>query len=298
MPKINKNLIIGIALVVWCLSCTYTYVCEVNENYCSVFRSFPELPESVANVQVSDGSKHIATIANNFKFLPSQATVLNYDDTDLDIFLKQIVSYLQVHSHKKLYISGGAAINEEQGTQVFAHLGQARAEGIRQYLLSSNVVPEQIVAVANDSLPPVAYRGKMIGGIAFDFKVMPEYKQTNEISANILLYHPLVLYFEQASARIKFSSEERLYFEAIKSYLLEHSTARVEVQGFSDITGKEGIQKYIADQRSKTVSNYLQSIGIDSSKIVSKAVEKQFLTQEEHKQHINRRVLVNVAHYK
>ncbi len=76
------------------------------------------------------------------------------------------------------------------------------------------------------------------------------------------------IYFETAKAELKPSSFKSL--NALASFLNEYPNVTVEIGGHTDNVGAANINMAISEKRAKAVADYVVSMGIPSSRVVSK----------------------------
>ncbi len=76
------------------------------------------------------------------------------------------------------------------------------------------------------------------------------------------------IYFETAKAELKPSSFKSL--NALASFLNEYPNVTVEIGGHTDNVGAANINLAISEKRAKSVADYVVSMGIPSSRVVSK----------------------------
>lgn len=86
-----------------------------------------------------------------------------------------------------------------------------------------------------------------------------------EVGQSVDIEH---IYFETAKAELKPSSFKSL--NALVTFLNEYPNVTVEISGHTDNTGAAAINMTISEKRAKSVADYVVSMGIPSSRVVSK----------------------------
>ncbi len=88
------------------------------------------------------------------------------------------------------------------------------------------------------------------------------YLDKEEISGNMLIKN---VYFE--TAKYNLDDEDIRTLNEVRSYLLSHPTAKIKVEGHTDIVGLHGMNLRLSNNRAKSVCKWFKANGIDEERI-------------------------------
>lgn len=212
--------------------------------------------------------------------------------------LEQIANYLQRNSDRVLTLTGLYS-SKEENSSVFNDLGLARANTVKNILLSLDVSPKQLKVMGAQDKELDMFDSAIIGGVNFEFSGMSaeEDKETlKELERNLKSQNTRI-YFETGSDEIKLTSELRSYFTDLTYYFSLNDDAKIQVVGHTDNEGSSRDNLKLGKRRAEFVRDYLASNGIATNRIeVSSRGDKDPIESNSTKEGraANRRVEVKV----
>lgn len=229
--------------------------------------------------KVSDGSQTADAISSvielgsedNFNFLANQEMPVTPMSEGLQNNSKQLVDYLASNKYRRLTVTGLYRADEEN-TSIFPNLGLARANQIKEYLVSQGANAQQI-DIAGQLDEDVADKDdKYLGRANFSVvntddteqqKHDAEMKQLAEkIHAN-----PVTVYFATGNSNVSLTTEQReIIFDMIR-YLDFDADAKVSVTGHTDNVGKAAANTRLGQKRATVVAGYLVSKGLKKERM-------------------------------
>ncbi len=272
-----KNLSYLIGILITIAIGTYLYFTLCSSCHLAMAEKVP-VQEDVAPIAapepssfpfaISDGN-YTFNVNDNFNFNLSSNTVLMPLSADVKNGVDSLKGYLTANSDKVIDITGLYGSDEENPT-AFPNLGLARANTVKNYLVSQGVSSAQtntfgklmddLVPSENKLLGPVTYAISQSSETAEeDLKALYE-----EIKAN-----PLVLYFSSGEAAINLTTEQRQKVANITKYLDKVENATCNVIGHTDNTGGRINNITLGQERADFAMAYLIRNGIPASKIRS-----------------------------
>lgn len=215
---------------------------------------------------VSDGD-YSYEVNDNFNFNLSNPSFLMPISSKLKDGVTSLKDYLNSNTGKVLNLTGFYATDEENYT-AFPNLGLARANSVKNHLVSSGIPSAQINTMGKLMEDMVPDENVFLGPVAYTIS-----KEDENVEEQLkALYekikdNPLVLYFETGEAAISLTSEQRQKIADISSYLDKVDGAACNVVGHTDNTGVMATNIRLGQERADFVKGYLISNGIAKSKI-------------------------------
>lgn len=204
---------------------------------------------------------------DNFNFNESNFAILTPISTDVEKGVDTLSSYFKANNTKVVSVIGLYKSSEEN-TSAFTNLGIARANAVKNYLVSKGISSKQINlgSKLNDNLIPEnnIYYGPIAYEIATD--KVDHTEELNALKAEILA-NPLILYFQTNSNNINLSDEQRLKMQKISSYVDKVDNAKVSVVGHTDSQGNVNNNIKLGLSRANTIKDYLLRNGINENDI-------------------------------
>lgn len=205
------------------------------------------------------------SVDENFNFKKSNYRILDSLSSSINDGIINISSYLGTDATKRFNITGLYA-SDEVNNSAFPNLGLARANSVKNYMVSQGMssklinifgkLDDSLVADPNDVL---------FGPISYDI-----FTRTDDSAASdealkqaceAIKENPLMLYFKTGEAHINLTSEQREKFVAI-SRCIDKLGATVNVVGHTDNTGDAEANMLLGQQRANFVKDYLVQNGI------------------------------------
>ncbi|MEJ6792472.1 MAG: OmpA family protein, partial [Lacinutrix sp.] len=164
--------------------------------------------------------------------------------------------------------------SNENNTSAFPNLGLARANAVKNYFVSHGISSKMINTTGkldNTLIPDASstYYGPL--NYSINTRDVNDTSETDELKVlhDEIIFNPLILYFDTASATINLNDLQRLKVANMVRYLDKTEGASIKPIGHSDNTGKRETNIRLGLDRAEFAKNYLVSNGISSSKINS-----------------------------
>lgn len=208
-------------------------------------------------------------VNDNFNFNISSPSFLLPLSEGLDKGVDTLRYYLSQNEGRVINLTGYYTSEEENGT-AYPNLGIARANSVKNHLVSSGIVSKQINTLGELMDDMVPDGNIYLGPVAFSISERAEDADDtlkalyDEIKAN-----PLVLYFETGEASIALTAEQRQKVANISRYLDKVDDASCEVIGHTDNTGSRATNIALGQGRADFAKAYLMRNGILESNVNS-----------------------------
>lgn len=260
----------------WKLCCSFCCdTVQYNENIVQ-----PANTKKEVDIKIATGNEFVVSDAvgdfnysssNNFDFNSSEATYLEPLSDGVRVGIDTLKTYFSENPTKYLNITGWYT-SEEENKSAFPNLGIARANSIKNYLVSSGFPSNKINtlgAVHDDMvLDKTTYRGPVSFGIKTVDDTLQE-KETEEMNAlrDRIRNNPLVLHFNSGATSITLSETQRKKFADISTYLDKVTGATIKITGHTDNTGSGETNFILGKKRTEFAKAYFTKNGIDATKI-------------------------------
>lgn len=267
----NNNAPWWIALVLWMGASTYWHVCKIKELCVEPAPAAvaPPAPVEIDPLHIQDSDSLSLTAAGNFGFGKSGAEAnMSAVRPELD----SLAGYLLAHPGKRLNILGYYS-SAETNTTTYPDLGIARAEGIKQYLVSKGLGAERI-STSSEQLDTLAMSADSVrGGINFIFK--EPIPTTEQGLANAQKYEgvfkPMDLYFPTGSANYIKTDANQQFVEEAQKFLAENPDKKLLLTGHTDNEGDDAMNMNLSKERAEVVKKQLTSLGISAAQLTTDA---------------------------
>ena len=206
----------------------------------------------------------------NFKFLNENATLIQPVSDSLNIGIENLKNYFSDNPNKSLKITGYANENEKNET-LFPNLGYARANDLKNFLISKGFEPKKF------QLEGLVTKNWMTNGDTIigpsDFKIITNDSNdvSNAVDWNALKQsinaNPLTLYFKTNQTNVVLTNDERQKIADISKYLDNVPYSSILVEGHTDNVGARDLNTSLGLKRANFVKDYLGKNGIDINKI-------------------------------
>jgi len=227
----------------------------------------PATPEATSYpFSFSDGD-YAYSDNDNYNFNISSSSILMPLATNMETGIASLKSFLAENTGKVINITGYYKGNEDNAT-AFPNLGLARANSVKNHLVSKGISSTQINTIGKLMGDMVAKDGIYLGPVAYHLEGESENAEDElkalyeKINAN-----PLVLYFNTAEASIDLNAEQRQKIADISRYLDKVAGATTNVIGHTDNTGKAATNIKLGMDRANFAKEYLMRNGISETKI-------------------------------
>ncbi len=206
---------------------------------------------------------------DNFNFKSSNFTLLLPVTDSLGLGIALMKEAVENGGGKlKLF---GLYQENESNTSIFPNLGLARANAVKNYLVSQGIaeknieiseVVEERLNIRNDTV---------IGGMRFEWLTTKALGNTTKDWAEIKKNskaNPLTLYFETGQSTISLTQQQKQQFAEIVNYINHVEGAKISITGHSDNDpGVRHTNQYYSEQRAQFAKAYFVSNGIPENKI-------------------------------
>lgn len=207
----------------------------------------------------------------NFRFAKNNYDHLLPVHDSINAGLDVLKSHFDKVKNQRLKITGYYT-EDEKNTSAFPNLGLARANNVKNFLVSKGISAERIDISGEARELWRLDADTLIGPIdfhidEFDMKASPsvDYKALKEkINAS-----PLILYFETNQAEINLTAEERQKVADLVNYLDKVPSAKISCVGHTDNSGDRNTNIRLGQERADFAKAYLVKNGIAVDKIVS-----------------------------
>lgn len=276
----KTSYLLGILLTIIIGTILYWYLCCCccnNEEGCAkkageekTIVEEPKVRETTRNpFNFKDGDFSV-NMNDNFNFKGSDYRYVEPVSDELKASVAKIKAYLDNNPNKRFNITGLYS-SDETNNSAFPNLGLARANTVKNYLVSQGISSRVINTFgklkdgltpdeSNIYFGPVEYTAKTVAeGDTADADALKE--ACDAIRAN-----PLVLYFKTGEAAINLTTEQRQKIADI-SRCVDKLGVKVQVVGHTDNTGDAANNVVLGQQRADFAKSYLVRNGILSDNI-------------------------------
>jgi OOP family OmpA-OmpF porin len=281
MSKLTFPLILSL-LVIWLVIATWWFNSKYNQldTYGNPECEIPFIV-SDGNFQTKSDNSIIFEVSDWEPTIPMQALSC----------LKSVALYLANNSEKKLILTGRFGINELNDSD-FPNNGIARAEAIKEELISYGA-PDKLIEVQSDSLTKMNLTcGKIMTGINFNFKkqeaitsvnladsVEPKEKtdlkdvSTDEATTNVKTESTFqedktyIVFYDENTFKPAVDEEIDSYLKSLAKYLKEYPKNRLLLMGHTDNVGDNSKHTNFGKYRARKLRDVLLEYGIEKRKI-------------------------------
>lgn len=228
----------------------------------------PVAPQPTSYPFVLSDGEYAYNVNDNFNFNVSSSTYLEpLSQKVRDGIIPGLKNFLTENQNKVINITGYYK-GDENNDSAFPNLGLARANAVKNYMVSQEIPSSQINTM-----------GKLMGEMVPDGNVFlgPINYSIAEVAANAedeikALYDkieadPLVLYFDTAEASINLSASQKQKVADISRYLDKVEKAKCEVVGYTDSQGRRRTNMRLGQERADFAKAYLIQNGIAEDRI-------------------------------
>lgn len=233
----------------------------------------PEVKTATSNVfSVLDEKSSIRfTASDNFNFKASDFSILEPVSDGLKTQIERVTTYLTDNPNKIINITGHYT-SEENNDTAFPNLGLARANAVKNYLVTTGLSTKLINTYGelNDSL--VANDANIFQGpVSYKINTLEandtSFEEDLKILRDNIKANPLILYFDSGAASINLTKEQRLKVSNMVRYLDKTDNASIQIIGHTDNTGSRETNIRLGKNRAEFAKTYLVKNGILPNKI-------------------------------
>jgi outer membrane protein OmpA-like peptidoglycan-associated protein len=266
--------LLGILFTIIIGTLLYCYLCDNCHCFPSEEEAITKETNVLAEPEVTPATRNAFTISDadgdfnikikdNFNFKTSNFSILEPISTGVTAEVVKLKDYLQLNPLKDIDITGYYR-NDETNNSAYPNLGLARANAVKNYLISQSVPSKQIDTHGqlNDDIKPDD-ASTLFGPLKFGI-VTFEDGNTDEglvTACDAIRKNPLVLYFKTGEAQINLTAEQRQMI-ADMSRCVDKLGVKIQVVGHTDNTGNADNNVILGQQRADFAKTYLVRNGI------------------------------------
>lgn len=270
----KTSYLFGMLLTIIIGTLLYCYLCddchclpsgEAETEETNTIVAEPEVIPATRNaftISDADGDFNIK-INDNFNFKTSNFSILEPISTGVTSEVSKLKDYLLANPLKDIDITGYYR-SDETNNSAYPNLGLARANAVKNYLISQGVSSRQIDTHGqlNDDINPDD-ASTLFGPLKFGIVTFEEgaTDESLEAACEAIRKNPLVLYFKTGEAQINLTAEQRQKI-ADMSRCVDKLGVKVQVVGHTDNTGDAENNVILGQQRADFAKSYLIRNGI------------------------------------
>ncbi|EDP72640.1 hypothetical protein FBALC1_16102 [Flavobacteriales bacterium ALC-1] len=274
----KTSYLLGILLTIIIGTLLYCYLCDnchcfpngETETEDTNIVAEPEVIPATRNaftISDADGDFNIK-INDNFNFKTSNFSILEPISTGVTSEVAKLKDYLLANPLKDIDITGYYR-SDETNNSAYPNLGLARANAVKNYLISQGVPSRQIDTHGqlNDDINPDD-ASTLFGPLKFGIVTFEEgaTDEALEAACEAIRKNPLVLHFNTGQAQINLTAEQRQKIADI-SRCVDKLGVKVQVVGHTDNTGDADTNMTLGQDRADFAKGYLVRNGILSDNV-------------------------------
>jgi len=218
--------------------------------------------------RLNDGSAFSASATNTIDFGKSVFAHAPLE-SDVRSALNQASTYLKGHTDRGITIDGLYATSEEN-TTIFDNLGLARANNVKQRLVSMGAPAGQVMLASSVVGDGRLVRDSVFAGVNFAFAAATGADNARlERIRSELIGNPITLYFNTSSNQINLTSEQRQKFADMTYYLDNVAESTLQIGGHTDDRGDRTMNVNLSSERAQFVTDYLSRNGIAANRMAA-----------------------------
>lgn len=270
MTKTTTNLLL---MLITIIAGTYFYITCCSECGGTIIEEPPKEaviakePEATSYpFSLSDGDFAYSD-NDNYNFTSSSSSILMPLAANMEANITSLKNFLAENAGKVVNITGFYKGDETNST-AYPNLGLARANAVKNHLVSQGISSTRINTMGKLMDDMVAKDGIYLGPISYglDGESDTAGDELNALYEKINT-NPLILYFDTAEASINLDAEQRQKVADISRYLDKVEGAVTNVVGHTDNTGVASTNMKLGLDRANFAKAYLMQNGISETKI-------------------------------
>ncbi|WP_282041905.1 OmpA family protein [Winogradskyella flava] len=275
----KTSYLLGILLTIIIGTLLYCYLCDDCHCFPNGEEVVTEDTNNVAEPEVVPATRNALSISDangnfnikineNFNFKTSNFSILKPISENITSEVVKLKDYLLENPLKDIDITGYYR-SDETNNSAYPNLGLARANTVKNYLVSQGVPARQIDThgALNDTINPDD-ANTLFGPLKFGIVTLEEdaVDEALEATCDSIRKNPIVLYFKTGAAQINLTAEQRQKIADI-SRCIDKLGVKVQVVGHTDNTGNADQNMTLGQGRADFAKNYLIRNGILDSNI-------------------------------
>lgn len=213
-----------------------------------------------------DSSKINFKTSDNFEFETSETVLILPISDSIDYGIIKLKETLSPISKFQII---GHFTNNEVNTSIYPNLGIARANAVKNYLVSKGITEKNLQIISEEKENITEKNGVVKNAISYKFQEVaaPEASINWTTEKKTLQANPIILYFDTAQNNIKLTSENKNKLAAFVNYIDNVPNSKISITGHTDNKGREEVNVYYSESRANFVKDYFVLNGIPSNKI-------------------------------
>ncbi len=228
-------------------------------------------PNVLPVLNVMDGDFKI-TSQSNFHFRHSSAKVVVPWETEKG--LKSLVNYLEKHPDRNVVLTGNYSPTEQNRTR-YLDLGFARADAIRDLLISYGANKKDIIIQSMVHQELKFNRGLLFNGLSFSFEkknepftIIPPKEKVVNTTNKVERIRPLNLYYDNNTDFVQSSPQLSTYLDKLNTYLDKNPSSKILLVGHTDNIGASDQNEELSKKRAFSVKSLMENFGIATQRIM------------------------------
>jgi len=209
---------------------------------------------------------------DNFHFLRNEFNTIQPVGDSINNGIRLLQTYFKKNSSDRLLITG-YSLESEKNTSAYPNLGFARANDVKNYLVSKGFESNQFEINGEIRQAWKISNDTVLGPVNFEIKHYDSVNTSNTEDWNALKEKlntkPLILYFSPNQTRIDLTSDERQEIADIVRYLDNVPNSKISCEGHTDSSGDRNVNIQLGQKRADFAKEYLIQNGISKDKIES-----------------------------
>jgi OmpA-OmpF porin, OOP family len=268
MSKQN-NYIIGIALTLLLGSWLYhKYCCNCPRIKTTKKTELHSLNQNFNSAFLIEGGGFNYLCDKNFNFLRDSINHESPVNKCVEKAISNLKTFLKAKPNAIIEIKG-YCLNSEKNKSAFPNLGYARANNVKNYLISKGI-PSNKFEIKGE-IKTYLKQSQMIINGPVCFSIVNDITKAKGIDWNFmkekLNKDPLMLYFNTNQTEIVLTPEERSLITDITRYLDNVTSAKLYCEGHTDNTGDRNINMQLGLNNANFAREYFIKNGIQADRI-------------------------------
>jgi len=253
----------------------YLLCCKACKKCCASKSEHIEVVNNNVNSGLSLFGKDLNyECADNFNFKQNSTTIIEPISANVLTGIETLKASIEKNPNQKVTITGFCTADEEN-TSAFPNLGFARANTIKNILVSKGISADhlEINGEIKDKWNNIG--DTLLGPVQFTINenntTSNNSNATTDLNAlkTAINTNPLTLYFNTNQTEISLTETERKKVADIVSYLDKVAEAKVSCIGHTDNSGDRTKNVALGQDRADFAKQYLAKNGIDGARIIS-----------------------------